>query len=91
MPAGPCGGDVIAAPAGGPKTAHQLTAAPDCGLRYLAVSTRLAADIIEYPDSGKLGVFAAIPDGKGAMSAGFRRLIRAGDDLDYWDGETEAP
>lgn len=80
-------GDVIAAPAGGAETAHQLTAAPDCELRYLAISTRHRADILEYPDSGKLAVAAHIPDGGGMLSAPFRRILRPGPDVDYWDGE----
>lgn len=81
-------GDVIAAPAGGIETAHQLIAG-DEKLRYLAISTRHPADIVEYPDSGKKAVAAGIPDGGGMLSARLRRILRPGADLDYWDGEEE--
>jgi uncharacterized cupin superfamily protein len=80
-------GDVIACPAGGPETAHQLIAAPDTELRYLAISTMLQPEVAEYPDSGKFIVMSGSPPGG---SKEVRRLVHVGrtqDGLDYWDGE----
>ncbi|HQR19223.1 MAG TPA: cupin domain-containing protein [Burkholderiaceae bacterium] len=71
-------GDVICCPTGGPETAHQIVNDSDDELAYLSVSTMLPAEICEYPDSNKIGAF----------SAGVRHMTRAGDDVDYWDGES---
>ena len=84
-PVGP--GDVIAAPAGFAETAHQLTNTSHGELRYLAISTRHALDVTEYPDSGKFAVSSGIPAGQGMLSAAFRQIVRRGETLDYWDGE----
>ncbi len=70
-------GDFIACPPGGPELAHQIVNTSDAELKYLAVSTKESPEIAEYPDSKKFGV----------MTEGFRFLGRAGDSLDYWDGE----
>jgi uncharacterized cupin superfamily protein len=75
------GGDLVGFPTGGPETAHQLIAAGDQPLRYLAISTMIDPDICEYPDSGKLGAF----DGEGEDA--LRHLTRVGSAVDYWDGE----
>ena len=53
--------DVIACPTGGPETAHQIINTGATPMRYLALSTRAAVEVCEYPDSGKLGVFARAP------------------------------
>ncbi len=80
-------GDVIACPAGGAETAHQIVNTGEAELRYLAISTMLAPEVAQYPDSGKFAVFSgSVPGG----SKEARRLIapgRAEDTLDYWDGE----
>lgn len=80
-------GDVIACPAGGPETAHQLINTGDTDLRYLAISTMLQPDVAEYPDSGKFIVMSGSPPGG---EKDVRRLVhigRAENSLDYWDGE----
>jgi uncharacterized cupin superfamily protein len=78
-------GDLVAAPAG--TKAHQLinTGAED--LRYLGISTIGVADVVEYPDSGKVGMAAGVKnaDFKTATYIGFGRLQRA----DYFDGEDQ--
>ena len=56
-------------------------------LRYLAVSTRLYPELVEYPDSGKFATMherGRAPDGAPQM---FRYFGREQDSLDYWDGE----
>ena len=65
---------------------RRLVAEP---LVYLCVSTMHGAEIVEYPDSGKVGVGVADL----TSPVGFRRigLFRAGSGtLDYWEGEPEA-
>jgi uncharacterized cupin superfamily protein len=79
-------GDFIANPPGGAESAHQIINTGTEELRYLAVSTMLTPEIVEYPDSGK---FAAslrekLPDGSMRV---LRHVDREGTGLDYWDGE----
>jgi len=80
------GGDVVACPPGGPETAHQLRNTGPGPLKVFSVSTFEAADIIEYPDSGKIayGVMSTGPDGKPQLKRG---LARADEQPGYWDGE----
>ena len=81
-------GDVIAAPAGGAESAHQLRNTGTDDIRYLAISTRHPIDINEYPDSGKLTAVSGIRPGQGMLSATTAFTWRRGDTpLDYWDGE----
>lgn len=75
-------GDLIGCPCGGPATAHQLINTGSEPLRYLAISSELDPEVCEYPDSGKIGVWAAEPDGPGLM-----HLTRGDAKVDYWDGE----
>ncbi|MDE0193092.1 MAG: cupin domain-containing protein [Gammaproteobacteria bacterium] len=77
-------GDVLGAPCGGPEFAHKLTNTGDSTLKYLAISTRSATDVCEYPDSGKFGV------GTHFGELAFRFIGRAEDSRDYWDGEPDA-
>lgn len=51
--------DMISCPAGGPETAHQIINSSSAKLRYLAISTMEATDIIEYPDSGRIRIVQA--------------------------------
>ena len=44
-------GDVICCPTGGPETAHQIVNDSDAPLAYLSVSTRMPAEVCEYPDT----------------------------------------
>jgi len=71
-------GDVICCPTGGPETAHQIINDSDAELAYLSVSTMMAAEVCEYPDSQKIG----------AYGGGLRHLTHAGDHVDYWLGES---
>ncbi|MFS2149952.1 cupin domain-containing protein [Rhizobium sp. Rhizsp42] len=80
-------GDVLGAPAGGPETAHQIINTGATPLIYLGISTKAATDIVEYPDSGK---FLAKTRREGSPDRSFRVMGRAGDGLDYWDGEPGA-
>jgi uncharacterized cupin superfamily protein len=75
-------GDVLAAPAGGRDTAHQLINTGTETLRFLVISSMHAGDVCEYPDSGKFGTFIDV-----GGEARFRYIGRLGTDVDYWDGE----
>jgi uncharacterized cupin superfamily protein len=80
-------GDIIACPPGGRETAHQIINNGLEPLRYLAVSTKLTPDIVEYPDSGKFVVIAEFPPGADGQPQDFLYIGRAGNEVDYWDGE----
>ena len=76
-------GDFVGAPAGG--DAHQIINTGAEELRYLGFSTIGSVDVVDYPDSGKVGVAAGIKnaDFKTATYAAMGRIQRA----DYFDGE----
>jgi uncharacterized cupin superfamily protein len=61
---------------------HQLVNRTNETVRFLALSTSGEPDIVSYPDSGKLGAFERRPRGEG-----LRAMFRAGDAVDYYDGE----
>ncbi len=69
-------GDVIFIPPGR-EFAHQIVNDSDAALEYLSFSTKEDTEVVEYPDSGK--VLARAP--------GIHHMTRAGDAVDYWDGE----
>ena len=60
--------------------AHQVVNRSEAPARVLILSTMNAPELVEYPDSGKVG----------ARDANGKRLlmIRPGEQLDYWDGES---
>lgn len=63
----------------GKEGLHQVRNGTGEPVRVLMLSTLLVPDIVEYPDSGKLGARSV---------AGERILLsRPGPMLDYWDGE----
>ncbi|AWH89877.1 cupin domain-containing protein [Limnobaculum parvum] len=79
--------DVIACTAGGQNTVHQIINNSEHELRYLALSTQIATDAVEYPDSGKYSVMAEFGvDDKGNVQ-GFQSIARLNDSVDYWQGE----
>lgn len=80
-------GDIIACPAGGPETAHQLiNTSPAEELKFLAVSTLTMPEMVDYPDSGKMG-FSAEATGPDGKTHRWRHLTRPQGAIDYWDGE----
>lgn len=80
-------GDIIALPPGGPETAHQIVNTGPADLKYLAVSTRIYPEVAEYPTTGKYGVLSELPPGPDGAPRTFRTVGRAGQDVDYWEGE----
>ena len=75
-------GDFVTLPVG-PDHAHQLFNAGDEMVRYLCMSSMQAADVVGYPDSGKIGAIGGPPSGEPWIA----RWFRAGDNVDYFDGE----
>jgi uncharacterized cupin superfamily protein len=71
-------GDVVCFPRG-QAGAHQVSNPTDSPIRVLMLSTLLLPEIVEYPDSGKVGT----RDAKGERLM----MARPGPQLDYWDGE----
>ena len=78
--------DVIACPTGGPDTAHQIINTGSTTMRYLALSVSADVEVCEYPDSGKIGVFAS-----GADVPRLRKLVRSESEVDYYDRESINP
>ena len=70
-------GDVICCPTGGPETAHQIINDSDQELAYLSISTKMPAEVCEYPDSDKIGAFGG----------GLRHLTQLKHHVDYWIDE----
>jgi uncharacterized cupin superfamily protein len=66
----------------GQHGAHQLVNRTGQTVRFLAFSTSGDPDIVIYPDSGKVGAFERLPEG-----GGLRAMFRAGDTVDYHEGE----
>jgi uncharacterized cupin superfamily protein len=74
-------GDCICARAG--EAPHQLENDSDEPLRFLAVSSIAATDVVEYPDSEKVGYDI----GDGTVEPPRSQYLRRGRVVDYWDGE----
>lgn len=77
-------GDFIACPPGGKSSAHQIKNTGDVELKYLAVSTMETPELVDYPDSGKFGVYSRSAEKEGGA---FRYLGRKENSLNYWEGE----
>ncbi len=80
-------GDVVACPAGDVSTAHQIINTGGEELRYLALSTQMSPEVVEFPDSGKYSVQVDHTVDAHGQSRGFRAIGKLGLSLDYWDGE----
>jgi len=80
-------GDVICAPAGGTEHAHQILNNSDNTLSYLCISTMEAPDVMEYPDSGKFGVFVGTAPGGPSEERTFSFFGRESSAVSYWDDE----
>jgi uncharacterized cupin superfamily protein len=79
-------GDFIASPPGGPELAHQLINTGGEELQYLAVSTMITPETVEYPDSGKVANYSRQTATDGSLRV-VRQIGRPADSVDYWDGE----
>jgi uncharacterized cupin superfamily protein len=80
-------GDIVACPAGGKDTAHQIINSGDTELKYLVVGTKYSPEITEYPDSGKFGVVAEFPPDANGEPERFGFVGRQDQNVEYWNGE----
>ncbi|MBP7337593.1 cupin domain-containing protein [Niveispirillum sp.] len=72
-------GDIVSCPPGDVSTAHQIINDGEVDLRYLSFSTMMSPDIVDYPDSGKIGF--------SHVGSGMRMITRPGATVDYWADE----
>ncbi len=79
-------GDLVGAPKA--AQAHQLVNSGATPLKYLTFSSNPSADVVEYPDSGKVAYRAGMVAGD--RSTGTARAIGRLTVTDYWDGEVGA-
>ncbi len=77
-------GDVVAFPAGR-AGAHQLINRGDGAVRYLMISTRSQADVIEYPDSGRISA----QGGEWGSADAVAYMLSTAQQLGYFDGEPD--
>jgi uncharacterized cupin superfamily protein len=78
-------GEVVACPTGR-RGAHRLDNRSDEPFRVLIVSTMLAPDVNEYPDSGKVWARNYAPGAEPADEP-VELIARPEDNLDYLEGE----
>jgi uncharacterized cupin superfamily protein len=73
----------------GEDGAHEIRNDGDDPLRYLVVSTMRDPDVMGYPDSGKVGVFAGAPPGGDGDERTFSEFFPEDAAVDYWEGEVD--
>ena len=70
----------------GPSGAHQVINRSDRPARFLMISTMIEPEILEYPDSGKVGLRAGAPPGRD-VEGGLKAYLRRDAELGYLDDE----
>jgi hypothetical protein len=91
-------GDYVALPVGA-DGAHQLVNTSGAVLRYLCLSTVVEPDVLVYPDSGKVGLYAGSAAGAPKEEEIFAEFLRSdvgmgyyyldGAEVGYYDGEED--
>jgi uncharacterized cupin superfamily protein len=79
-------GELVSFPSGR-RGAHRIDNRSEEPVRFLIVSTMIAPEVNEYPDSGKIWARNFAPGAEGTPEA-LDILARPDPDLDYMDGET---
>jgi uncharacterized cupin superfamily protein len=67
--------------------AHQIVNTSDEPLCYLCFSTMAEPDVMVYPDSGKIGVFAGAAPGSPKEKRSLSKFLRNDADIGYYEGE----
>jgi uncharacterized cupin superfamily protein len=80
-------GEVVAFPAGR-RGAHRLDNRSEELVRVMIVSTMVAPEVVEYPDSGKVRASSYAPGGVPTEDA-IEFIGRREESIDYFAGETE--
>ena len=76
-------GDFIACPVGDKTTAHQIiNTSGSKAMKYVGVSTTQTPDLVEYPDSGKVGAVHHIDDNTTVRIRNYEK-----NNVGYWEGE----
>lgn len=79
-------GDYVAFPTGR-EHAHRVVNDSAETLRYLVVSEMREPDVLGYPDSEKVGVYAGTPPGGDESERVLSGFFREDDAVDFWEGE----
>lgn len=66
---------------------HQVINTSDAPLIYLCISTMIEPDVMQYPDSNKLGVMIGSPPGGGKNNKSVKAFFRIKNEVSYYDGE----
>jgi uncharacterized cupin superfamily protein len=77
-------GEVVACPPGR-AGAHQLINRGDSVARFLMISSRASADLIEYPDSGKISA----QGGEWGTADAVAYMLSTENELEYFEGEPD--
>jgi uncharacterized cupin superfamily protein len=77
-------GEVVAFPPGR-SGAHQLINRGDSTVRFLVLSSKASADLIEYPDSGKISA----QSGEWGTADAVSYMLAGEPQLGYFDGEPD--
>ena len=79
-------GDYVALPAKA-EGAHQIVNSSYEPLRYLCFSTMVEPDVLIYPDSEKIGLFAGSAPGGPKEERTLHKYLRGDVEVDYYEGE----
>jgi len=71
----------------GESGAHQIINNSDKPLRYLCFSTMIEPDMMVYPDSDKIGLFAGSAPGGPKQNRTSSKFLRGEAEVDYYEGE----
>lgn len=77
-------GEVVACPAGR-EGAHQLINRGEAVARFLVISSKAPADLIEYPDSGKISA----QGGEWGTADAVSYMLSTAEQLEYFEGEPD--
>lgn len=77
-------GDYVALPAG-PEHTHRVHNRSDGPLRFLCLSTMDEPDVVEYPETGRLGVFCGSAPGGPPEKKTRRDFYRRDETVGYWE------
>ena len=79
-------GDYVVLPVG-ESGVRQVINSSDEPLQYLCISTMIDPEIIRYPDSGKVGLFAGSAPFGSMDQRTLTKFLPEEAETDYWDGE----
>lgn len=78
--------DYIALPRG-PEYSHQVINTSNAPLIYLCISTMIEPDVMQYPDSNKVGVMTGTAPGESKNKHSFKAIFKLGSEVSYYESE----